>query len=177
MQHPVFMAWLTSMTAVLIVYRQEEKIALPRPPNPGSNVSFSATVDALVFTNISQDMWREIRKAAPTRPGQLGRDLRLRFHGNATQIFYVGLFPLECKCHDAAQMQRQLTMYLTAIQYHRRILCFADRLVYGATFREGVFTLYVASWDTKNRLVSSSISINCASFMLRAAHLSRFVRL
>ncbi|TCD65489.1 hypothetical protein EIP91_002573 [Steccherinum ochraceum] len=121
----------------------EEQIALPQPrmkTDEKDDFPSSAIVDALVVAWISGSMDREVFSSNPEI------EVDLKYRPTTFAPHYLGVFPVEDKCADKEQAQRQLCMNLAAIQRHRKALCLQERDVYGAVFIAGHLSLYISWW-------------------------------
>lgn len=143
-------------------YRFEEEIALPRPlPGRGSEtldeVAKSATVSAIVVCAIpSQILEPVLLSIEPPITSPESWAFQLTYgQGSVNNKWYIGVLPVEAKCHKEDQAFRQLSMYLSAIQHQRRALCLCDRIVYGGTLVNNIFKLFVSLRSERgDRIVS-----------------------
>ncbi|OCB92141.1 hypothetical protein A7U60_g496 [Sanghuangporus baumii] len=58
----------------------------------------------------------------------------------------IGAFPLESKRLNGHSLDLQVAMDLSSIQHQRRILGLNDKYVFGATYAEGIFSLFASNW-------------------------------
>lgn len=123
-------------------------MAVPRPQDAGGSRYLgrspsSATADVVVVTGLPVVFQGHKDDLRYTNIAQFLSPPAPRDH-EAT--WYLGIFALECTVKKDELAQRRLTMSLASIQNQRQSLGLKDRSVFGATYVEDEFQLWVSVW-------------------------------